>query len=150
MNNEEINKLLIEIWRDFYRYRNGVIAESLKKMNQSFPMIFGLLINQITEISKKYPKNITLSTILWKGKKSRESRLLSLYLLPTNEIDKETIKDFIKDIQTTEEADIISFRVLRYIPYANDLYLELASKMEEEDISDLQKYLILMFKKNLN
>ena len=142
--NEE---LIREIKKDFFSLRNGIIAESIKKLYPEGKIIFGLNVPQFMELSKKYPKNMDLGFSLWKDKKCRESRLLSLYIIPLEELDKEIAKSMIRDVESIEEADFLSFRVLRNLPYAQELYKEISS---EDQPSESSSYCVSMFKKNLD
>ena len=147
MNDINLEKIHKEIWADFYRYRNGAVVESLKRLNHPYKNIFGLLIPQLNDLSKKYPKDLQLSLNLWKMTDCRESRLLALYLLPAESTDKKFIIDMFQDIKTREEADILAFKVLRNHPYATEIYNELQNSQKKNE--DLYQYGLIMFQKNL-
>ena len=97
-----MDTLLQDIKKDFYRYRNGIVAESLRKLYDPDVLIFGLTVPQLMEIARKYPKDLKLGLQLWKDKKTRESRLLALYLIPVALLEKETAREMFLDIRNFE------------------------------------------------
>ena len=142
-----MDTLLQDIKKDFYRYRNGIVAESLRKLYDPDVLIFGLTVPQLMEIARKYPKDLKLGLQLWKDKKTRESRLLALYLIPVALLEKETAREMFLDIRNFEEADFLTFRILRNTSYSEELYNDLC----KENLFDPNlKYGLTMFKKNLD
>ena len=143
---EDINSTLMEIKKDFFRYKNGIVADSLKNIYPKETKILGLIAPQFMEIANKYPKNLKLGLSLWNEKNNRESRILALYLLPSDEINPDIAKEMILNIQSNEEAEILAFKILRHLPYAKKLYAE----MEDSPLNvPSVLYCIKMFKKNL-
>ena len=143
---ENLDIILKEIKKDFFRYRNGVVAESLSKLYPKGKLVFGLNVPQLMEISNKVPKDLDLALSLWKDKNCRESRLLSMYLFPTSLLPKDVASDLIKDVDSMEEAEFLAFRVLRHLSYANDLYIEFQG---DDYLSSQAKYCVEMLKRNL-
>lgn len=125
------------------------MAETLKNYNLPFKKIFGIILPQLKEISRQYPKDSELSIELWKQEDCRESRLLAILLVPQENIQKEKLFKYIKGIKTQEEADILSFTVLRNLPENYELYLEL-SALDDQPQNKLFDYMMLMFKRNLD
>lgn len=138
--------LLREIKKDFFSLRNGIIADSLKKLYPSDTIIFGLNVPQFMDLAKKYPKDIELGLELWKEKKCRESRLFSLYIIPPSQLDKEKAKEMIRDVKSIEEAEFLAFKVLRNLKDAREIYEEISKEEMKEPLSS---YCVSMFKKNL-
>ena len=144
---EEYSNLIREIKKDFFKYRNGIIADSLKKLYGDGIVIFGLTVPQFMDLAKKYPKDLQLAIKLWEDKKNREARLFSLYLLPYSELEYEKAKEMFLDVQSFEEGDFLAFRILRHLPYASNLYEELSDMTDQDKIFN---YTLKMFKKNLD
>lgn len=136
-----------EIIKSFYSFRNGAVADSLRKEGSPFKRIFGLLLPQLIQIASNYSKDLDLALQLWSEEDSRESRLVAILLIPADNISKEKLMVFINDIKTIEEADILAFKVLRNISYAESLYNDLSC--EKESSNNYSEYLIEMFRKNL-
>lgn len=137
---------LKEIKKDFFRYRNGEVANQLKKLYPENTLIFGLNLPQISEISKKFPKDLDLAMALWNDNKVRESRILSLYLFPIENLTFSQAQQMVACIESSEEAEVLPFRILRYLPFKQDLYNYLSEKSFD---TPLEKYCFEMFKRNL-
>lgn len=143
----EIESILINIHKDFFIYRNGIVADNLRKIYPSEVVIFGLTVAQFNELSQKYPHTLDLGLKLWNHKKDRESRLMALYLLPVKEIDKTLAKEMLMDVRSIEEADFLCFKILRHLPFAEELYTELNLIDNKRRILE---YTLGMLKKNLD
>ena len=109
------------IKHDFMAFRNGIVADTLRKAGMHYNIIFGLQLPQISEISRKLQKDLRLAETLWNDSGVRESRLLACYLFPVSEIDEDKAFELATSVQTAEEADILSFRLLKYLPFASVL-----------------------------
>ena len=142
---ENIEIKIQQIKKDFFIYRNGMIADSLRKLYPPGLTIYGLLVAQLMEMAKKYPKSLKLGLALWNDKQNRESRLLALYILPVESIDTKTATMLINDVRSIEEADLLAFKILRNLSFANNLY----SELKKEKFEGIKQYCLDMFKKNL-
>ena len=136
-----------QIKKEFYRFRNGLLAESLKKLPDAKKIIFGLNVPQFMELSQKFPKDFNLAMQLWMDKDCRESRLLSLYLLPVTLVDTDTAQKLILEVENAEEAEFLAFRILRKIKNAREIYSIIT---RAEELKGPPAYCITMFKKNLD
>lgn len=110
--------MLKDIKKDFYAFRNGIIADTLRKAGMPYKVIFGLQIPQIAEIARRQEPEMALADELWRDREVRESRLLATYIFPSGEITEEKAMELVKDIRTPEESDMLSFRLLKRLPYA--------------------------------
>lgn len=140
------NEILAEIKRDFFIFRNGIIADGVKKLYPEGVTIYGLNVAQFLEMAKKYPRDLELGKILWEDIKSRESRLFSLYVFPYEQIEKEYALKMVREVRNREEAEFLAFRILRNLPFAQNLLEELKA---EEDVSPASLYCREMLEKNL-
>lgn len=143
---KENNETLQAIKKDFFLFRNGIIAESLRKLYKDGVIIFGLNVPQFMEIAKKYPKEKNLAMQLWNDSKCRESRLLALYLLPPDQLNYEEAKDMINQVESSEQAEFLAFRVLRRLSFAKNLLEDLKTN----PLEPLPGYCIQMLEKNLS
>lgn len=111
----------------FMTFRNGIIAETLRKAGMPYKIIFGLQIPQISEIAKELIQNLSTEEIssladeLWNDKSVRESRLLACYLFKPEDTSYEKAKYLANDTITNEECDILCFRILKKLPFAAEL-----------------------------
>ena len=114
------------IRKRFYAMRNGMIADTLRKGGLEQKYIFGLQLPQIKDIATEFrPADDTdaasLARELQTDRNCREARLLAFHLMPPSEMTKEEALRWAADVATREEADILAFRLLRYIPEAADI-----------------------------
>lgn len=135
------------IKREFFSLRNGVIADSLRKLYPPKTIIYGLNVPQFMEMSKRYPQNIDLGLELWEDANCRDSRLFSFYILSPTEINKDLAKEMIKNVRSIEEAEFLAFRILRHLPFSQEFLKELLQEKIEDPIIS---YCVSMFKKNLD
>lgn len=102
-------------------YRNGVIADTLKKAGMPYSLIFGLQLPQLSAIARAVPHSEELADRLWSDKNVRESRLLACYIYPAESLPMEKAIKLASETLTKEETDILCFRLLRNLPYATEL-----------------------------
>lgn len=144
---KDIEADLINIKKEFYRYRNGVIADTLRKSYPEYQLIFGLILPQIAEIASKYSKNLELANALWRRKECRENRILALYIMPVNALNKDEVEKLIKDLSTFEEAEILNFKILRFLPFANSLIKEF--EVSDGNVGKFHHRAIYLLKKSI-
>ncbi len=120
--------MLQNIKKSFFTFRNGVIADTLRKAGMPYKMIFGLQIPQIAAIAGDLQPSSELADTLWNDMDVRESRILATYLFPTDEVSKTKALELIRSVRTPEESDMLSFRLLKRLPFA----CELAEEIEKD------------------
>lgn len=109
------------IKQQFYTYRNGDLASTLRKAGWPHGVIFGLNVHQIASIAGQIASpTASLAMELWQDKNVRESRMLAPYLMP-RDIGFERALSICKDIVTREEADMLAFKWARYLNCARKL-----------------------------
>ena len=111
------------IRKEFYALRNGMIADTLRKGGLEQKYIFGLQLPQIKSIAASFrpepeEEAAELARSLWRDRECREARLLACHLMPPALTGKEEAAKWATEVTTREEADILAFRLLRYLPYA--------------------------------
>ncbi len=119
----------------FMTYRNGIIADTLRQAGMPYSIIFGLQVPQLSSIAQQFSPSMSLAMKLWEDYKVRESRLLACYLFPVGQITETQCLDLASSLQTKEEADLLCFRLLRRLSYAEDLVCQLL-----QDSSPLVSY----------
>lgn len=113
--------MLKKIKHQFITYRNGIVADTLRKAGMNYNIIFGLQLPQLAAIAREYEPSMELAMQLWDDKNVRESRLLACYLFPAKEMTEQHSLEIAESVQTKEEADILCFRLLRRLPFAEKL-----------------------------
>ncbi|MDE7159314.1 MAG: hypothetical protein K2O24_00505 [Muribaculaceae bacterium] len=127
--------LIPSIKHGFMAYRNGIVADTLRKAGYPHRVIFGLQLPQISEIFRTLPPEgaaceaeggapldrHALGLELWADREVRESRLLAAYLLDPARLSVDESLALAADTRTPEEADILVFRTLRHHPCAREI-----------------------------
>lgn len=119
-----------EIKRQFFTYRNGALADTLRGYGDPHKIIFGLDVPRIAAIAASLTPSLPLAEELWADRDVRESRLLAAYLFPVAEVDMERALGLAADVRDREEADMLSFRLFKRLPFARELYSRLKENVE--------------------
>ena len=120
--------LMREIKHEFMVFRNGIVADTLRKAGDSHKIIFGLQLPVLKQIAIGLKNRLTVTELtelahtLWADSAVRESRLLTPLILPPDSVDLNTATKMCHDIQTPEEADILIFALLRHTPWLQQLH----------------------------
>lgn len=124
----------------FYTYRNGAVADTLRRYGIPHKIIFGLQVPQLAEIAR----SLTFDTMaekadvadqLWADREVRESRLLATYLFQPENTGIEKAYQLASDIRTQEEADMLSFRLFKRMPDAKNLLERLETEKHSDAIT---------------
>ncbi|MDE6290642.1 MAG: DNA alkylation repair protein [Muribaculaceae bacterium] len=120
------DSIIAQIRKEFYSMRNGIVAETLRKGGLEQKYIFGLQLPQIKSIAERYrpesdQEGADIARTLWRDRNCREARLLACHLMPSACISREEAEQWAADTTTREEADILAFRLLRYLPFSADI-----------------------------
>lgn len=113
--------MLSVIKKQFFSFRNGIVADALRKGGMPYNVIFGLQVPQIAEIAGSIQPDMATADELWADRTVRESRLLASYIYPHEEMTLEKGIEIARDIRTREEADMLAFRLFRRLPFAKSL-----------------------------
>ncbi len=140
----ENNQDTASLRRLFFAYRNGIIADTLRKGGAPHKTIFGLQLPQIREIARKIGFNNALGRSLWNEKDCRESRLTACWIINPKELTPEETLDMARDVRSREEADMLAFKILRYVNEPDALL----SLMEKD--SSIDTYTLEALRRNLN
>lgn len=121
----------------FYTYRNGVVAETLRRYGIPHKVIFGLQLPQLAAISRELTfdtdeEREDMADRLWADREVRESRLLATYLYDAERTTIEKAIYLACDTRTQEEADMLAFRLLKRMPDPESLLLRLERAADAE------------------
>lgn len=135
-----------EIKKFFFTYRNGMIADTLRKAGMDYKIIFGLNVPQLSDISRRINEDREkLAEELWNDSEVRESRLLACWLFNPENVSEERAMEMMHSVKTREEADILAFKLLRYLPFAKSLI----SERDTDSDNTLYGYAVEALKRNL-
>lgn len=93
-------------------YRNGVVADTLRRAGMPYSIIFGLNVPQLAAIARPLMPNHELARELWTEKAVRESRLLACYLFDPKKVKNDEALALAAQTQTREEADMLTMHLL--------------------------------------
>lgn len=139
-SSHEITK---QVRHNFFVYRNGMLADTLRNSGDTHRMIFGLNLPQIINIANNITPNEDVAKELWESVETRECRLIAPMLYPIEKFNEETALKWISNIENTEIADNLCHKLLRKTPYADRLCITLMNGI------DIQRYTALRLAINL-
>lgn len=141
--NKPHDRILADIKKEFYTYRNGIVADALRKQGSPYKFIFGLNLPQLTEIAAHLEQSVEFAKLMLNNYTTRESQILASLILPKGIVDLRFALEWISKCKSQEAIDIFCLKQL------SDK--NLISKITDEccnSESDLMRYaaLRLMFK----
>ena len=127
--NTEIQEILREIKKEFFAFRNGIVADKLRKAGDPHSMIMGCLLVDIQGIAGRAKGSIgneeqlaDIATELWSDTNSRECRLAAPMLYPARLMMQEQALQWCQTVETVEIADNLCHKLLRHIADADALF----------------------------
>lgn len=118
--NHDINETVKEIKRSFRLLMNGVASQSMREKGTSYFVNWGCSLGDLSQMAKQYGKNYHLAIALWK-ENIRECKILATLMMPPEQLDADIVDIWIADIHTQDLAEIASFNLFQYLPYASVL-----------------------------
>ena len=123
MDRSATDTVVTAIRKEFYALRNGLTADTLRKGGMKQKYIFGLQLPQIKAAAERLRPESDMEAAaaaraLWSDRECREARLTACHMMPPTAMTPEEATRWAGDAATREEADILAFRLLRYLPYA--------------------------------
>ena len=133
--NTEIQDILRGIRKEFFAFRNGIVADKLRKAGDPHPMIMGCLLVDIQAIAMRLREELAdndklraLAEQLWGDTNSRECRLAAPMLYPAHEMTQEKALLWCGTVETVEVADNLCHKLLRHLGEAPLIYKELIKR----------------------
>ena len=121
----ELEQTVQHIKKEFYAYRNGIVADALRQHGDCHQYIMGCQLTDVITVAANHGINQQLADCLWSDTKHRECRMIAPMLCSINDFDQEKATNWCKSVETDEIADILCHRLLRKLPYAEQLYHQL-------------------------
>ena len=126
------NNLSREIRKEFFAFRNGIVADKLRKAGDPHTMIMGCLLVDVQAIVQRQREAIddaetlkALALELWNDTNSRECRLAAPMLYPAELMTLEQALQWCLSVETIEVADNLCHKLLRHIAEADALFRQL-------------------------
>ena len=121
-----------EIRKEFFAFRNGIVADKLRKAGDPHPVMMGCLLVDVMGIAQRARENVkdkeqlaVIASELWEDTKSRECRLVAPMLYPSEMMSLEKALQWCATVETVEVADTLCHKLLRLIPDADVLFRQL-------------------------
>ena len=132
--NTTIEEISREIRREFFAFRNGIVADKLRKAGDPHGIIMGCLLVDISGIAARVREAVgdaeqlaALAAELWNDTNSRECRLAAPMLFPAPLMTAELALQWCQSVETVEVADNLCHKLLRHIADADSLFRQLIS-----------------------
>ena len=113
----EIKESIKEIKKQLRLSMNGIVSAHQRKQGLDYKINFGVEIPRLKAIAANYQKEKQLAETLWQ-ENIRESKLLAIYLYPTEEFGPATAEKWIAECPFTEIADHLCRTLLATMPDA--------------------------------
>lgn len=124
------------IKRQFFTYRNGVVADVMRRGGSPYRMIFGLTLPQVSAIAERIGIDDRLSRALWADSEVRESQILATMVADTGLFTVDDAVDWTVQLRSVEIADILSLKLLRRMPCVDAVVMRLC----DGGMSAMQRY----------
>lgn len=126
------NNAARDIRKEFFAFRNGIVADKLRKAGDPHTMIMGCLLVDVQAIVQRQREAIddaetlkALALELWNDTNSRECRLAAPMLYPAELMTLEQALQWCLSVETIEVADNLCHKLLRHIAEADALFRQL-------------------------
>ncbi len=143
------NNLIRAIRKEFFAYRNGIVADKLRKAGDPHSMIMGCLLADVMEITGRAREAINdeeqlqaLARELWKDTNSRECRLAAPMLYPAELMSQDEALEWCTGVESVEIADNLCHKLLRHLAYADTLFRKLIA--QEQTMTRYTGYRLLL------
>lgn len=118
---------LREVKQRFFTFRNGLLADMLRKQCQTpHKLVFGLNLPQIKAIAAEIGSDSALAALLWADSDCRESRLLAPMICQPSA----QALTWLSEVRSVEEADVVCHSLLRRCPRAVDAAVAASASSE--------------------
>lgn len=113
---------LQQVKRRFFAMRNGIIADTMRRANAPYKIVFGLNLPQIKEIARDFAPDCQLAELLHADVRTRESVLLAPYLLDASHVTLQRMNRWLAEAPWPEAADVLCMVCLRNAVFAPELF----------------------------
>lgn len=124
---------LKEIKQSFRLIMNGITAQSMRQKGVCYHLNWGASLADLETMSREYGKDYNLALALWK-ENIRECKLMATMTMPVEQFISELAMQWLKQADTLELIEAITFRLTPYMPDA----VAFATKLINNDSSLLK------------
>ena len=108
-----------EMKQSFRLMMNGVTAQSMRDKGSDYHVNWGAPLPMLRAKAKEIGKDYHLAIELWK-EDVRECKILATMVMPAEEMPAEVVDIWMEQTRTQEMAEMASFNLYRFLPYAAD------------------------------
>lgn len=149
MSNSQNDSPTRAIRKDFFAFRNGIIADKLRNAGDPHSMIMGCLLADVMDISNRLRMSINddsqlaaVAQELWQDTNSRECRLAAPMLFPPALMNHELALQWCQNIESVEIADNLCHKLLRYTSSAQEVCHDLI--IQDRQLTKYTGYRLLL------
>lgn len=143
------DEYLKAIRKEFFAFRNGIIANKLRDAGDPHAIIMGCLLVDIVGITSRARERIgneidlaTVAQEMWNDTNSRECRLAAPMLFPPGLMSGQLALTWCQDIETTEIADNLCHKLLRHIADSQEVMSQLIT--QEDTMAKYTGYRLML------
>ncbi len=132
---DKIQEIIRGIRKEFFAFRNGIVADKMRKAGDPHGMIMGCLLVDIQGIAAQTREAVgdaeqlaAIACELWNDTNSRECRLAAPMLYPAKLMNLELALQWSESVETVEIADNLCHKLLRHIDSSDTLFRQLISQ----------------------
>lgn len=126
-----MTSLIATIKKEFFAYRNGIVADALRCNGDPHQYIMGCQLVDVISICARYASSVKLANELWSDRKHRECRMAATMLYPVSEMKKEIAMQWAMDVESNEIADVLCHRLLKHLPFAQEMAFDLIDNKDD-------------------
>ena len=137
------------IRKEFFAFRNGIVADKLRKAGDPHSVIMGCLLVDVQAIVQRAKDAISnneqladIASELWSDTNSRECRLAAPMLYPAREMTLDNALQWCQTVETVEVADNLCHKLLRHTAEADELFRKLIA--DEKPLVKYTGYRLLL------
>lgn len=137
---------LKEIKQSFRLIMNGITAQSMRQKGVCYHLNWGASLADLETMSREYGKDYDLAQALWK-QNIRECKLLATMIMPVEQFTSELATQWLRQSDTLEIIEAITFRLTPYltdaVSFATELINNDSSLLKIAGCHTLSRYFIL-------
>lgn len=118
-----------EIRSRFRTRMNGVVSENMRNKGLGYRINWGMSLMHLKEMAAEYNKDMHVALELWKDN-VRESKIMALLLMPTEEFTADLAEVWIDTLQTQEIAEMAAMLLFKDLSYAPALAYRLIAQTD--------------------
>lgn len=135
MTKDKNEDIIREIRKEFFAFRNGIVADRLRKAGDTHAVIMGCLLSDVVEIANRVRDIVAdetelarLAQELWNDTAFRECRLAGPMLFPPSLMSRDLALEWCGTIENVEIADNLCHKLLRHIAEADAVFGQLVQQ----------------------